>query len=211
MLRRRSSLITAVAAIAVLVAGCADSGYHYVKSSADKTYFKVPDRWTLFDEDAVLDELGGDLTEDERESVRDQLWQVVFDAAPKPSIDHVGHSGSTHPSGTAVVRELSADDADVLSTSTLRNYFVDLDKAIEESTAEVLAYEELKPEGGFRGLHLVADLVVGGKSIVVDQTVLVDQATTKLYALLVSCSNVCYEDNRSQIKNVVESWTVRAK
>jgi hypothetical protein len=44
----------------------------------------------------------------------------------------------------------------------------------------------------------------------IDQTVLVDQATSKVYALLVSCSNVCYEHNSKQIKQVVDSWTVRA-
>ena len=34
-----------------------------------------------------------------------------------------------------------------------------------------------------------------GSVMTIDQTVLVDQATTKLYALLVSCSSVCYEHN----------------
>ena len=50
-----------------------------------------------------------------------------------------------------------------------------------------------------------------GKVMTIDQTVLVDQATTKVYALLVSCSNVCYERNAGVIKSVVDSWTVRAK
>jgi hypothetical protein len=45
----------------------------------------------------------------------------------------------------------------------------------------------------------------------IDQTALVDQATSKLYALLVSCSNVCFDDNQGQISKVVDSWTVREK
>ena len=30
-------------------------GYNYVKSSDDHTYFKVPDDWKLYDNDALLD------------------------------------------------------------------------------------------------------------------------------------------------------------
>ena len=50
-----------------------------------------------------------------------------------------------------------------------------------------------------------------GKTITIDQTALLDQATTKVYALLVSCSDKCFEENRGEINKVVESWTVRDK
>jgi hypothetical protein len=49
-----------------------------------------------------------------------------------------------------------------------------------------------------------------GGVITIDQTVLLDQATTKVYVLIVSCSSVCYEQNSKQIKQVVDSWTVRS-
>ena len=40
-------------ALAVAGAACSSSGYHYVKNSDDRTYFKVPDGWKLYDEDEL--------------------------------------------------------------------------------------------------------------------------------------------------------------
>ncbi len=208
---RRIVRITAVLAATVFVAGCADSGFNYVKSSEDKTYFKVPERWTLFDENAVMDGVGADLTRTERETELDQTWKVAFDAAPKPSLRHLAAAGADHPSGLAVVRSLDFDASDAMSTSVLRNYFFDVDTALQDETGELVEYEELQLDGGFRGIRLVANLDVNGKRMTIDQTALVDQATSKLYALLVSCSNVCFEDNEGQISKVVDSWTVRDK
>lgn len=210
--RRVITLIGAGLAAMGILAGCADSGYHYVKSSSDRTYFKVPNKWTLFDEEAVLDGLGGKLTDAQREQELGQTWRVAFDADPKPTLRHLGATGATSPAGLAVVRNLSFEDADAVSLQALRNYFFDVDTALQDQTGEVTSYEELQLDGGFRGSHLVADLTMeNGKVMTIDQTVLVDQATTKVYALLVACSNVCYEENSGDIKNVVDSWTVRAK
>jgi hypothetical protein len=207
-LLRRIACISAVLAAAVLVAGCGSS-FNYVKSSEDKTYFKVPKRWTLFDENAVMDGVGTELTRTERETELDQTWKVAFDAAPKPSLRHL--AAADHPSGLAVVRSLNFDASDAMSTSVLRNYFFDVDTALQDETGELVEYEELQLDGGFRGIRLVANLDVNGKRMTIDQTALVDQATSKLYALLVSCSNVCFENNQGQISKIVDSWTVRDK
>jgi hypothetical protein len=210
-LRRALGTITAVLVVAVLGAGCADSGFNYVKSSADRTYFKVPDRWTLFDEEDVLDRLGSELTATERRNELDQTWRVAFDAAPRPSLGHLGSATAAHPSGLAVVRRLDFDTADTVSTASLRNYFFDVDTSLQDGTGELKEYEELQLDGGFRGIRLVATLEVGGEPMTINQTVLLDQATTKLYALLVSCSDACYDEHQGQIRKVVDSWTVRAK
>ena len=209
-MRRVITLIGAGMVAASVLAGCADSGYDYVKSSSDRTYFKVPSNWTLFDEEEVVDRTMADLTDTQREQVLEQGWRVAFDASPNPTMRHLSNATSKAPTGLAEVKSLSFDDSDALSTYKLRNYFVDIDAANDAGAAEVLSYEDLKPEGGFRGVHVVARLLTSDGITTVDQTVLVDQATTKVYALIVSCSDVCYDRNAKQIKQVVDSWTVRA-
>ena len=93
----------------------------------------------------------------------------------------------------------------------MRNYFFDIDTRMDDETGEVVSYEDLELDGGFHGSHLVANLTMSdGGVMTIDQTLLLDQATTKLYALIVSCSSVCYEQNSEDIKQVVDSWTVRA-
>lgn len=213
MLRRRRRVVTLIGAgllLALVAAGCA-SDYHYVKSSEDRTYFRVPKRWTLFDEKAIMDRLGTDLTEAQRATELEQTWRVAFDAAPNPSLEHLAGTVD-HPSGIALVRRLSFDMADSISLNALRNYFFDIDSALQNDQGTLTSYDELQLDGGFRGIHLVADLEVGARgTITIDQTTLVDQATTKVYALLISCSSRCFERNRGEIEKVVESWTVRAK
>jgi len=210
--RRVITLIGAGLVAVGLLAGCANSGYDYVKSSSDRTYFKVPSKWTLYDEEALADRFNGDLTDAQREQLLDDTWRVAFDASPTPTLRHLLETGAKDPSGVALVRTLTFDDADTVSLSALRNYFFDVDKALEDGTGEVVTYEDLQLDGGFRGSHLVANLSMSdGGAMTIDQTILLDQATTKLYALIVSCSSVCYERNSGDIKKVVESWTVRDK
>ena len=210
-MRRVITLIGAGLVAVGLLAGCANSGYDYVKSSSDKTYFKVPSKWTLFDEEDIVDRLGGDLTDAQRQQTLDETWRVAFDASPNPTLRHLGATSARDPSGLAVVRTLSFDDADAMSLGSLRNYFFDIDTMMDDETAEVVSYEDLEFDGGFHGSHLVANLTMSdGGVMTIDQTLLLDQATTKLYALIVSCSSVCYEQNSKDIKQVVDSWTVRA-
>jgi hypothetical protein len=200
--------VAAVLALTVAGAACSSSGYHYVKNSDDRTYFKVPDAWKLYDEDEVL-KAAKDLSPRQRDLERDTSWQVVFDASPKPSLDHLGNPKAHHPNGIAVVRELSFDDSDTLSLGSLRNLFFDVDSAVQNQLGEIVKYEPLEPDGGFHGFHIVADLdTQAGGVVTLDQTTLVDQATSKVYILLVTCDAQCYDDNADQIGRVVDSWTV---
>jgi hypothetical protein len=211
-MRRRLPLGAAAAGLvlALLGAACASTGYHYVKNSDDRTYFKVPDAWKLYSEDEVLKAYAKDLSPRQREAERDSSWQVVFDASPKPSLSHLGNPKAHHPNGIAVVRQLSFDDSDSLSLSSLRNLFYDVDTAIQNQMGEIITYEPLEPDGGFHGFHLVADVdSQNGGVVTLDQTTLVDQATSKVYTLLITCDARCYDDNQDQIERVVDSWTVR--
>ena len=59
-------------------------------------------------------------------------------------------------------------------------------------------------------MHVVASIDDSkGHSATVDQTSVVDEATTKIYTLIVTCTSDCYDAHKSQIDNVVSSWTVR--
>jgi len=195
--------------VALLAAACAGTGYNYVKNSDDRTYFKVPDDWRLFDEDEVLE--AAHLSPREEAATRDLSWQVQFDAHPRPSLKHVFSPNARHPWGLASVEELTFEMSDNVSMNQLRNQFLDIDAAVQEGLAEVVTYEPLELEGGFRGFRMVADYQIqGGPAITLNQTTLLDQATSKLYTLLVACNARCYEENEDTIDRVVESWTVEA-
>jgi hypothetical protein len=198
-------VVCGAVAVAALAAACSGTGYSYIKNSDDRTYFRVPDQWTLYDEDALT----ADLAPREREAARETSWQVGFDASPKPSLRHVLDVKSKHPTGFAVVQELDFDAADTLSLMGLRNAFFDVDVAVQNQAGEIITYETLELDGGFHGFHLVADLVAdGGRTATLDQTTVIDQATSKMYALIIMCAAQCYADNSDKIDRVVGSWTV---
>lgn len=200
-------LLLGAVVIAVLAAACSSTGYTYVKNSDDRTYFKVPDKWKLYEEAELSKSLG--LSPRELEQFREGTWQVGFDASPRPSLEHLLDPRSKHPTGIASVEELDFDGTDNASIVSLRNQFLDLDSAIQAGDAEIVDYEMLEPEGGFRGFHLVVDLAVdGGRTITFDQTSLLDQGSSKVFNLIVTCGASCYADNSDQIDRVVGSWTV---
>ena len=110
--RVRSAAMLLLVAAPLALAACAGSGYHYVKSSEDKTYFKVPENWHLYDEESVLGALEGALSKDEIDARRDTTWTSVFDADPDPSLNHVASRQPNYPVGRAIVQPLSPEVAD---------------------------------------------------------------------------------------------------
>jgi hypothetical protein len=205
----RVSATCATVALALLVPACAGSGFHYVKSSEDRTYFKVPEGWKLYDNDALLEDAKSQLSDDELEQVRSSRWLTVFDAHPHPTIGHVAARAPGFPVGQALVARLSAETADGLSLKSLRNVFYAVDTKITNDKGQMLSYEPVERDGGFHGSHLVAKLTTEKGEMVVNQIALFDQATTKVYALAVACSVECYDRNKSKIEQVVDSWTVK--
>lgn len=207
---RPHALALLAGALALAVAGCSGTGYHYVKSSGDRTYFRVPEKWRLFDEDTIVDHFGKDLTPDQRDDERSGIWQVAFDASPRPSLEHLGDPGAVHPAGLAMVTELTPEDADQMSLQALRNYAFDVDQALDAGTGEVLEYEPIERAGGFHGVRLVARLGERGKrQVTMAQVSLVDQQTRKVYSLIVGCRSACYEEHHTAIDRVLDSWTVK--
>jgi hypothetical protein len=205
-IRRLVPVLFGLTALA-LMSGCAGTGYHYVKRSEDHTYFKVPDSWKLFDEDQML-AADKSLSEEERTVFRDNAWETGFDGSPQPSVQHLDIADNRHPVGRAMVLSLSGDAADELSLKTLRNLFFDIDGIETGDSANVLEYRRVNFDGGFRGSRFVAEVSRGKKTFTVNQIAVVDQATNKIHALVVTCTRACYDANEEKIEAIVDSYTV---
>jgi hypothetical protein len=218
--RRIARWAVALVAVPVLLAGCQiGSDAQFPQSSSDHAYFKIPGDWKLFPERQTVKFLANDatLSKDEIQSEIDRSWNAAFDASPKPTLKNVLNTRSKHPSGLAYVHQLGAATSDDLSLAGMRNFVFPVDQALNEDRADLLAYEPVEPDGGFHGLHFririrdSATLAQVTSSYTVDQTILVDQSTTKVYLFVVGCSSACFSDNRRAIDNVVKSWTVKDK
>ncbi len=191
-------VLSAVVALALLLSACAGSGFHYVKSSSDHTYFKVPTSWKLYDNDALLKAAKADMTAAELKNARQNQWAAIFDGHPHPALAHVASRAPTHPVGRALVETLPAESADGVSLMSLRNIFYDVDTRVSKNTASVVSYTSDERDGGFHGSHLVLKMTTSNGDVIVNQIALLDQATRKVYTIAVKCSTACYDQEQDQ-------------
>jgi hypothetical protein len=207
----RCGLVACALVPAAVLGGCRGSGYTYVTSASTGTFFKLPEGWKVYNQGDVLTHTGQAGTTSS--GPRRLPFFVVFDADPKPSLDHK-LSVSTHPFGLARVRSLSADEHDSYSLASLRNEVVNVDQLIQTdpNSVEVVAPPKLLVRRGMRGTHLEYTVHnPDGTAFSVDQLGFVDAATRTVWILLVGCNAPCYAQNKAAINRVADSWTVEGK
>ena len=191
------------------LAGCAGSGFQYVSSSETNTVFKVPDDWTLYNEDAVFEFRPPDLSPQQEAANRASQWIMAFDGAEPPSLEHLFAQNSEQPAGYAKVRVLSDEERDTYSLRSLRNEEFEIDRLVKEQRIELISDDDLALENGFAGSRVVFNVRQGDGFVTVNQTALVDSETRVLYLFLIGCDADCYADNEEIISEVVSSWNIK--
>jgi hypothetical protein len=205
--RRARWLFAAAVAFALVGGACGGPEYHYVKSTSDRTFVRVPSDWTLYDEDALLE--SSDESPESKEQFKELSWSVAFDASPKPSLDHV-LTVSDHPTGLVQVRKLLPGQRDTFSLSDLRAVLLRFDPLSNEAQddVEVLESKDIT-RGHLNGSELLLNLKTGDGDVVKwRQVALVDAALTRVHVLAISCDDECYSANEGAIDAVIDSWKV---
>jgi hypothetical protein len=207
-----------IAVLGVLLSACASSEFSYVSSSDRNAYFKVPSDWKYFDKRDILVASGQSLS---AETNRQLSWLIAFDAAPKPSLDHVINiaEASEHPVITARVQTLPAQVRDQLSLGGLRNWVYPVDRLVQANAGEIVSYKDVALPGGLHGNRITFDVVLqgisnpagGGSVIRVTQIAVIDRATSKLYLFMARCESHCYRDNKTLLDQIADSWTVKER
>lgn len=176
------------------VVSCQGSGFQYISNSDTSTYFKLPEEWMLFEEDAA--------------SVYTTYF-VAFDGSPKPSADNLLSPDSDHPFGLAQVRVLTNQQKATWSLSTMRNFDLPIDQLVQQQRAEVVFEDDdVVLEGGARGLRVVYNIQQEGGTMTISQTSLVDPTTRFFYQFMVGCAVQCFARNQETIDEIVNSWTI---
>ena len=203
--------MTAAAGTLMAGASCGSPKYHYVKSSADRTYVRVPHDWALFDEDQLV------TTPEESPEAKEQFkrltWSVAFDAAPRPDPDHI-LSVSDHPTGLVQVRTLLPEQRDRVSLADLRSVLLNFDPLgqEQEDAVEVLDAKDIEQPGGLHGNELLLNIKTpDGKLVKWRQVALVDSGMRKFHVLAIRCDADCYGANEKVIDQIVSSWKVKER
>jgi hypothetical protein len=214
-LTKRGRALLVACSVAVAVSACTGSGYHYVKNSTDDgsgTYFKVPEGWRIYDENAFVK--SRHLSPTQAKEAKASGWAVAFDASPRPSLKHYESVAPKQPFGIAEVRTLDRQERDEFSLMAMRNYFVPVDD-LAQSGVDItpLRLEEFTRDGGFHGQRFTFEFTIPSshESVTVDQVAVVDAGTKEVHFLAITCSAQCYERKKDTIDTVVDSWTVKER
>ena len=213
---RAASTLAAVIAASLLLGACGKSGYVYIADSSGRTYFRVPQGWTKYTKQQMLQASNLDESQSSDEGFR---FLVGFDSDPKPSLDHVVDrvAQDDYPIVYAHVRELSAQARDQLSLQTIRNMVYPVDQLLNQDAADLLDIKDIVLDGGIHGARTDYQIALQGnfdvsssnQIIRVAQIGLVDPATRLSYLFYVRCTAECFKRHRTQIDQVVESFTVK--
>ena len=198
---------------AALVVGCGSPNYHYVKSTSNRTYMRVPANWTLYDEDDLLE--GSDNSAEMKAEFKRLSWSVAFDADPSPSPEHI-LAQANHPTGLVQVRTLTPIQRDSFSLSDLRRVLLPFDPLSDDAQSsgevEVLDAKEVKREGGLHGWEFLLNLPgENGEYVKWRQIALTDASVSKIHVLAITCDAECYEANEGTIDKIMDSWKVKKR
>jgi hypothetical protein len=196
--------------VGLSVAGCFAPDYTYVADSGDNAYFKVPPSWREVSPSSL------EAVQGQSANQGTYLWSRAYDASSSPSVRHVFES-SALPVAYASVLGLSASQRDGVSFNSMRDLLLPVTSAARSaaSAAHVgltgfasLSDEVITNRNNDRGIREIFEYNLGATPETFDLTVMTNSATTKLYFLLLHCSNVCFVANYPEIEKVVGSFTV---
>jgi hypothetical protein len=206
--RLPARLVAAAVAVTVLSA-CGPPGYRFMASDADDLALKVPRSWNLINSgvpptsDGTPAEAGN--------------WFAVYDAAARPSIDHVTAVHTTAP--VAVVRTLVVTKAQgqAVTDDALKDAWLPVTEK-SRATAALQGFTgthfQLTSDASVHtrtadGVHVVFSYDLGQGPETFDQIVLTDKSKIRVHLMLVHCSASCYGTNRGAIADAMRSFTVR--
>jgi hypothetical protein len=214
-----------VAALAVVTTlsgavACGAPEFTYVKNSGEKTYFKVPHEWHEISEKELDDAI---ISSDSVAAavLRQRTWFVAYDAAAVPTPEHlIPLQATDEPFVYAQIRQLDEEEQGGISLDGMRDFYLPFTAAARQATAEdstltgfdPLLDQVITPSDNVHGVHVLYEYTLpGGDPHIFDQTVLVNNAGDRLYALIIKCSTRCYRDRAEELGKIASSFTVRSK
>jgi hypothetical protein len=215
---RLLSMVAGLSA-AVLFTACAKPTYTFVTNSDDHLYFKVPASWSEIKQRDLDKFASPGLDDAAAAALRSQTWTVAFDAGEKPSIAHVFSPQVKAPVVFARVLRSSNGDSTNVTLDTLRDFFLPVTKTARltarASGQEIPGFRSIvdhvmSREGGLTGVHEVFRYKVSGVMQTFDQTALVTKDASRVYILLVRCTQACYADRHGELATVVRSFIVKS-
>jgi hypothetical protein len=195
--------------LGVAVAGCGAPQYTYVANSGADTYFKVPHGWHQISA-ASLKKVTGSSS---------GVWTVAYQAGSRPSASDLLAFDTSQPFVFSEIGTLSSTGMNELSYDSLRDFFLPVTStARSTASSEGFPYtgfsqirdQVLTPGQGVHGVRETFDYTDKGVTDTFDEIALTNPDQTKVYFLVLHCTSSCYSSDKTEINDVMSSFTIRS-
>jgi hypothetical protein len=195
--------------LGVTVTGCGAPQYTYVANSSANTYFKVPYGWHEIGA-AALKKVTGSSS---------GVWTVAYQGGSQSSAEDFLSFDTSQPFVFAEIGTLSATGMNELSYDSLRDFFLPV-TSTARSTASSEGFpftgfsqirdQVLTPGQGVHGVRETFDYTDNGVTDTFDEIALTNPDQTKVYFLVLHCTSSCYSSDKTEINDVMSSFTIRS-
>ena len=196
--------------LGVAVTGCAAPQYTYVANSNANTYFKVPHGWHEIGASALQHELN-------QSGGSSSAWTVAYEAGSSPDAKDLFSFDATQPFVFAEVGDLNSTASQELSYDSLKDLFLPVSSEArqQESSSQLSNFKSLRdqtltPGQGVHGVRETFDYTDGSVTDTFDEVALTNADQTVLYVLFLHCTSSCYQNDQTEINDVMSSFTVRS-
>jgi hypothetical protein len=195
--------------LGVTVAGCGAPQYTYVANSGANTYFKVPYGWHKISA-AALKKVTGSSS---------GVWTVAYQAGSRPSASDLLAFDTSQPFVFSEIGTLSSTGMNELSYDSLRDFFLPVTStARSTASSEGFPYtgfsqirdQVLTPGQGVHGVRETFDYTDKGVTDTFDEIALTNPDQTQVYFLVLHCTSSCYSSDKTEINDVMSSFTIRS-
>jgi hypothetical protein len=195
--------------LGVAVAGCGAPQYTYVANSGADTYFKVPYGWHQISA-AALKKVTGSSS---------GVWTVAYQAGSRPNASDLLSFDTSQPFVFSEIGTLSSTGMNELSYDSLRDFFLPVTStARSTASSEGFPYtgfsqirdQVLTPGQGVHGVRETFDYTDQGVTDTFDEIALTNPDQTKVYFIVLHCTSSCYSSDKTEINDVMSSFTIRS-
>jgi hypothetical protein len=200
----------------VLISSCAAPRYRYITDSGDKTYFKVPYGWRQ----VSSTDLCGVLKQIFAQKACPPIFNVAYqEGSSKPTASNLVADNLTKPFLFAEVSPPPVDQTtgapETLDLEKLEDAYLPvtpMDRAAAQIplTHFVLLRQDTVTSTGFQGVRETYSYTYpDGKANTFNVDAFTNTGGTLIYLLVVHCLASCYQQDRTAIDAVMNSFTMR--
>jgi hypothetical protein len=211
---RRTIAVASV--LGAVLVSCGGANYRYISNSQENLFFKVPKGWKVYQ-----------LTSSDKEgrpaevpASVERSWHLLVDASADPKPDHLLDHAQEAPLIEAQVYVLTRGANDTMSLSDLRRLAYGFDPVLQDEGApprwKVVenSFKDVSFPKGVTGTRVAVNIpdpkaaADASKVATLDVTAIHDTVNRRIYLLSARCQSQCYVNNRTQIDDLMNSWTV---